>query len=446
MAHPVYLAAQSVGVKPGDLPDLTIKEAKIYILDGSSWRNDGAGLSGGTEIAALVTESGIEGNFTLGNRGNPPGWIDFAKANCVGKNLLELLHTVAYIPNQTPAGGAGGGAGAGRGAAPAARGGSAATARGATTAPARGGGGMGGPFVGGFGYPSRRGSGTAGPNVHAAACDFILWDILGKVVKQPIYKILGGTKDRVLAYASSQHLATVEDFGPDALKAKAAGFKGYKIHPGGGQHRNGSAIPAYMGHIDEIREVRKAMGDDFTLLFDPVQRYNYFEALRVGRVLDECDYVSFEDPMPTTDIDGLVELRKHVDVPIEVGEFILSIPDYAEYIRRGAMDIGRLIVDNLGGFTGSYRIGQMLDAFGMPCTPHNWGTAFDVAAAFQIELSLPNCYWFEMPWPMEYTDRPYLRDKIRINPDGYVPAPTEPGMGYPLDRGALDKVLIRIDR
>jgi L-alanine-DL-glutamate epimerase-like enolase superfamily enzyme len=305
---------------------------------------------------------------------------------------------------------------------------------------------MGGPFVGGFGYPNRRGSGAAGPNVHAAACDFILWDILGKVVKQPIYKILGGTKDRVLAYASSQHLATVEDFGPDALKAKAAGFKAYKIHPGGGQHRNGSAIPAYMGHIDEIRSVRKAMGDDFTLLFDPVQRYNYFEALRVGRVLDECNYVSFEDPMPTTDIDGLVELRKHVDVPVEVGEFILSISDYAQYIRRGAMDIGRLIVDNLGGFTGSYRIGQMLDAFGIPCTPHNWGTAFDVAAAFQIELSLPNCYWFEMPWPMEYTDRPYLRDKIRIDKDGYVPAPTEPGIGYPLDRAGLDKVTIRIDR
>jgi len=82
-----------------------------------------------------------------------------------------------------------------------------------------------------------------------------------------------------------------------ALKAKAAGFKAYKIHPGGGQRRSGGQIPAYLGHIEEIKEVRKAMGDDFTLLFDPVQRYNYFEALKVGRVLDECGYVSFEDPI-----------------------------------------------------------------------------------------------------------------------------------------------------
>jgi len=447
MAHPVNLAAQAAGLKAGDLPDLTIKEAKIYVTDGSSWRNAGAGLSGGNEIASLVTNSGIEGNFTLGNRGNPPGWIDFAKANCVGKNLYDILPTISYIPNQTRPGGGGaapGGAAGGRGG----RGGAAAP--GAPPPGGRagggGGGGRGGAFIGGFnpGFASRP-HGTT-PNVHAAACDFILWDILGKAVTRPIYKILGGTKDKVLAYASSQHLATVEDFGPDALKAKAAGFKAYKIHPGNGQHKSGSQIPAYLGHIDEIKEVRKAVGDDYTLLYDAVQRYNYYEAIKVGRALDECGYVSFEDPMQTYDIDGLVELRKHLDVPTEVGEFIIGIYDYGEFIRRGAMGIARLITDNLGGITGSFRVGQLADTFGMPCTPHNWGAFFDIAAAFQVELALPNCYWFEMPWPWEYPDRPYVKYKFRIDPDGYVPAPTDPGMGYPLDRAALDKITTRIDR
>ena len=114
VAHPVNMAAQSAGVKAGDMPDLTIKEAKIYVLDPASWRNDGAGLSGGGEIASLVTNSGIEGNFTLGNRGNLPGWIDFAKANCVGKNVFDILPTVAYIPLSNRPGGGGGAAGAGR--------------------------------------------------------------------------------------------------------------------------------------------------------------------------------------------------------------------------------------------------------------------------------------------------------------------------------------------
>ena len=194
IAHPVNLAAQAAGVKAGDLPDLTIKEAKIYVTDPSSWRNSGAGLSGGSEIASLVTAGGIEGNFTLGNRGNPPGWVDFAKATCVGRNLYDVLPTLAYMPNQTrPGGGAGaampGATAGGRGGAGAAAGG-----RGGTGAPAaaRGGGGRGGAFIGGInpGFASRP-PGTAGPNVHAAACDFCLWDILGKAVNRPIYKILG---------------------------------------------------------------------------------------------------------------------------------------------------------------------------------------------------------------------------------------------------------------
>ena len=434
MSHPVSMAAQAAGIKATDMPDLTITEAKIYVLDGSSWRNSGAGLSGGNEIASLVTAGGIEGNFTLGNRGNPPGWVDFAKANCVGKNLLDILPTISYIPLQNRPGG---------GAAP-------ASATGGTGAPPppRPGGGR-GPFVGGFnpGFASRpHGTGTPGPNVHAAACDFCLWDILGKAVNRPIYKILGGTKDKVLAYASSQHLATVEDYVPDVLKAKAAGIKAYKIHPGSGQHKGGSQIPSYLGHIEEIKTVRQAVGDDFTLLYDAVQAYNYYEALRVGRALDEYGYVSFEDPMQTTDLEGLIELRKHLDVPTEVGEFLTDIYDYGDYIKRDAMGIVRLITDNVGGITGSFRVGQLADTFGMPCTPHNWGTFFDMAAAFQVELALPNCYWFEMVWPWEYPDRPYVDHKFRVDADGYVHAPTDPGMGYPLNRDAMDKLMVRVER
>lgn len=416
LVHPAALAAQSAGIKTGDLPDLTIKEAKVYVTDLGNVRRLNGTESG--EIVSLVTAGGIEGNYALGNRGNPPGWLDYAKAACVGKNVLDLLPVIAY----------GGGRRQGRGGAR--------------------GGGAGGGFGGGFGFAVRRTrqNPASGPDLHAAICDVCLWDILGKAVNRPIYKILGnGGKDRLAAYASSQHLANVEDFGPDALKAKAAGLKGYKIHPGGGQRRSGGAIPAYLGHIEEIKEVRKAVGDDYTLLFDPVQRYNYFEALKVGRVLDEYGYVSFEDPIPTTEIEALVELRKNIDTPIEVGEFILDVYDFADYLKRGAMDIVRLIADNIGGITGSFRVGQMADAFGMPCTPHNWGNGFDLAVHFQLELALPNCYWFEMPWPWEYVDRPYMA-KIRSDADGYVHAPTEPGLGYPLDRAAMEKITKRIDR
>ena len=420
LINPARLAAQALAVKPADLPDLTIKEVKLYVANLGNVRKLNSPENG--EICSLVTNGGVEGNYPIGNRGTCPGWLDYAKGLCLGKSVLDVFPALNNPPAPPSAGrGAGGGGGAGRG---------------------------GGRAGGGAGA----GVGGAQPNLHAAAIDICLWDIMGKALNKPTYKLLaqvggGGNKDKIMAYASSQHLPTVEDFAPDVLKAKAAGFKAYKIHPGGGQHATGPAVAAADGHIDEIKSVRKAAGDDYTLLFDPVQRYNLEDALKVGKALKDQGYITFEDPMRTTDIEGLIELRKQLGgLPIEVGEFILSVKGFRDYLQRGAMDIVRLIADNVGGISGAMRVGILADCFGLPCTPHNWGNVLDLAVHFQLELALPNCRWFEMPQTPDLADRAYMKDKIRPDKDGYVLAPTAPGLGYPIDHDALDKMLIRIDR
>jgi D-galactarolactone cycloisomerase len=145
-------------------------------------------------------------------------------------------------------------------------------------------------------------------------------------------------------------------------------------------------------------------------------------------------------------MEGLVELNKAVATPLHVGEFLFSIADFAEYIRAGALDVARLIADNVGGIGGSMRVGMLADAFNMECTPHNWGNPMDLAVHFQLELALPNAYWFEMPHPSSYVDRPYCKDKFRIDKDSYVIASAAPGLGYPIDHDALDKMTKRIDR
>ncbi len=133
--------------------------------------------------------------------------------------------------------------------------------------------------VGGFvAVPAR--SGGSWPDYRAASADVCLWDILGKAVDRPIYKRLGGSKDRMMAYASSLHLPAIEDYAPDVPNAKEQGYKGYKFQPGAGQHRNGKPIPSYVGHMEEIREVRKAAGDEYVLAQDPVQAYNRYDAMR----------------------------------------------------------------------------------------------------------------------------------------------------------------------
>jgi L-alanine-DL-glutamate epimerase-like enolase superfamily enzyme len=433
LADPPHAAAQAVGVKPGDLPDLTIKEVKVYVADLSGFRRLNGTESG--EIVSVVTNSGHEGNYTLGNRAATPNWLEWAKPALLGKNVIDLLPTITATSGTKATFGFGSrGVGGGRGA-----GGGGGGGRGA-------GGGTSSAGAATMGYGlGNRGGGTW-PNYYTAAAEICMWDILGKAVDRPVYKILGGTKNRLMAYASSQHLPNVEDYVPDALRAKEQGYRGYKIHPGGGQRKTGSAIPAYVGHIEEIKTIRKAVGDDFVLAHDPVQGYNLYEALKVGRVLDDLGYAWFEDPIRTTDLDGLVELNRVLDLPLHIGEFLFSIADFAEYIRRGALDVARLIADNVGGISGSMRVGMLADAFNLECTPHNWGNPTDLAVHFHLELALPNAYWFEMPHPATAVDRPYHKDKFRVDKEGYILAPTEPGLGYPIDRAALDKIMKRVDR
>jgi L-alanine-DL-glutamate epimerase-like enolase superfamily enzyme len=433
LADPGQAAAQAVGVKKADLPDLTIKEVKVYVADIANVHRLNTPETG--EIVSVVTNSGIEGNMTIGNRGNPPGFLAYAKQRLLGKSALDVT-SITPVPNTRRF-----------------------TAYGALT-PGRGG--FAGPPPGGAGQAgggrgaagtvppiavpaaaAPAGGGDAGQNyMNDAIIDVCLWDILGKAVNRPIYRLLGGTKTRVMAYASSQHWATVEEYAPDVLRAKAAGIRAFKIHPDRGQPGRAN----HLSQMEEIRQVRKAAGDDYPLMFDASRTGNLYSAFRIGRLLDDLGYIWYEDPFPDEDIEGLIVLARALDVPLNIGEYLLEMNSFADYIKRDALDIVRIIADNIGGITGGMRVGQLAEAFGLEFQPHNWGNVMDMAVAFQLELASSNSNWFEMPWPVEYSDRAYNGHKFRVDQDGYINAPTAPGLGYPIDRDALDKIMIRIDR
>ena len=410
LTNPAKAAAQSAGIKPGDLPDLTIKEVKVYVIQRAPTRPAAAATPAGTaapaaparapgteQLAAIVTNSGIEGNYTLEDRYFHPnwsnlGWLDYAKRTLPGKSVLDLPKLTSQWE------------------------------------------------------PDLRRQGQLS---YASAIDNCLWDIMGKAVNLPTYRVLGAYRDRIMAYGSSQHHMTLEDFVDEVKRCKAAGFKAYKIHPPGGTAPNEDN---YKLDMEICTAVRQAAGDDFTLMLDPVGVYDRYQALEVGRHLDKQGYVAFEDPLPTTDIDGLVELHSKVDVPLHVGEFLFSPYDYPEYIRRGAVDAVRFVVDNVGGITSGMKIGHLAELFGMPCVPHNWGNAFNQSVHFQCELAMPNAPWYEKTLPQAgvadlqgASDLPYLKDSFRVQPDGYVHASTKPGLGCEIDRAVLDKVLVRVD-
>jgi L-alanine-DL-glutamate epimerase-like enolase superfamily enzyme len=370
-----------VRARPADLPNLTIKEVKVYVT-----------ASG--HLASITTEGGVEGICTLQTRvfhanWDNSGWLDYAKRTLAGKNALaHLQFTSQYSPVRRH-----------------------------------------------YGQPPQ-----------AAAIDICLWDLLGKAVGLPVYQILGAYQDRVLAYASSQHLPTKvpDPYVEAALKAKAEGFKAFKINPppveadGDSHHRLDMEI---------CKALRKALGDDFILMHHAVGNYTRPEAMEVGRLLDDLHFRGYEDPLPSTDVDGLAQLCRELRVPVIVGEFVFSLYDYPEFIRRGAADTLRFVVDNVGGITPGLKIGVLAECHGMECVPHGVGNILHQAAHLHCELAMPNGAFVEVPYPQGARDaQPYVKDAVRIASDGYVYAPTKPGLGYEIDRAALDKAITRIER
>lgn len=408
VADPAAAAAQAAGVRKSDLPDLTIKEVKTYVLKAEPLAGAPAGFRSPREarLFSVVTNSGIEGNYTLG-RTEASGLLESAKGLLVGKNAV-------YCPAFTS-----------------------------------------------IWDPSRR---RHAQSPYAATIDYALWDIVGKAVNLPVYKVLGPYRDKILAYASSQHLSTVEAFVADVKRAKAEGYKGYKIHPpwvptssGGAQMGAPTTYVPNQGSlnlqgvdleldIEVAKAVRQTAGPHMGLILDRVGAYTREQALKMGRVLDQLNYNGFEDALPSVDLEGCVQLCRDIDTPVHMGELFSSMYEFPPYIRERGMDVLRFIGGYIGGITGGMKLAALAECFGLECAPHNWGDTLDHAVHFHCELAMPNDVWFEMTIPQGVYDHPWMKDRIRVSSDGFVHAPAKPGLGYEIDRGVLDNLTQRIER
>ena len=263
--------------------------------------------------------------------------------------------------------------------------------------------------------------------------DYGLWDIAGKALNQPIYRLLGATREKVLAYGSTVHHARDEQFVEIALECKEQGFKAVKLHP-------------YCAADDDIRmcyAVRKAVGDNLTLMLDTLAYpgpYNRQDALRVGRVLDELNFWWFEDPLSKTDLEGLAALTRACQVvQVRMGDRVEDIHEYAEMVRKGCMDI--IAGPASFGITDLMKLAYFAEVHHMNMEPHDFGGG---TASLHVLLAISNADYFEMAVPQGCFDEKlypgvYL-DSLKIDPEGYVHPPKKPGLGFEIDFQEAQKI------
>jgi L-alanine-DL-glutamate epimerase-like enolase superfamily enzyme len=265
--------------------------------------------------------------------------------------------------------------------------------------------------------------------VYAHGCiDTALWDIAGKAMHLPLYRILGATRDKVLAYASSMTHPRIEDYAQEALRCKEQGYRAYKLHPWGDPRRDVAAC----------RAVREAVGDDMVLMLDAVAAYDFSSAMWVGRQLEALNFHWYEEPLPDAYLPAYERLARELDIPIAGTETNAgSLYGIAEHLARGTVDIVRGDVTYKGGLTGLKKMADVAAAFGINCEVHHGGSPIMNAANLHVICAIDNCEYFEVLVPEAAYDFG-LTTCLNIDSDGYVHVPQGPGLGIQLDWQAID--------
>jgi len=273
----------------------------------------------------------------------------------------------------------------------------------------------------------------------ASVVDLMLWDLAGRHANLPVYKLMGGARDRVKAYASTYpNIGKPQVYADHALQCIKEGYIAYKIHP----HyfwnpETGTPTPGRPSNIkadiETCRLVREAVGPDYVLMFDPWGTYmSLEEAVQVGRELEKLNFYWYEHPMPEYRVESYVRLCKELSIPILSPEIAAGgVFTRAEWILRGASDMSRIDVVR-GGITGARKTAIVCEAYGIRCEMHmaGWGnlqvcgaTSEDTSEYYEKGLLAPGVD-YDAP-------HPYLKGTCdKLDPDGYITMPKAPGMGY----------------
>jgi len=266
------------------------------------------------------------------------------------------------------------------------------------------------------------------------AMDIALWDIAGKVAGLPIHRLLGSYRDQVPAYASSAVLGSKEEYAAEATKFKSEGWTAYKIHP--------PTDPDV--DIEICRAVRRAVGDDYTLMLDSTWAYQYPEALRVGRAVEDQRYHWYEDPLADDDLYNYVKLKQQLHIPIMATEYSPGgFTAYAPWLTAQATDFLRGDVAVKGGITALVKAAHLAEAFHMNFEVHHGGNSLNNVANLHVIMAIKNCEFFEVLLPAA-AQKYGLAQDIEVDRQGLVHAMNAPGLGANIDFALIEREKVAV--
>lgn len=281
------------------------------------------------------------------------------------------------------------------------------------------------------GYPQPRPDRRGVTMEAISGVDIALWDIKGKMLGEPIYKLLGAARDSIPAYASggwapreriSEELSEYIEDGYDAVKMRIVGEEEFSIK----------------STVARVAAARDGIGPDTDLMLDAHGSLDAPTAITLAQRLEEYDVAWLEEPVSPDNHDRLAEVRQATTIPIATGEVEFTRFDFRELLARDAVDVVQPDIARAGGFTEIRRIAALASAHGVRVVPHAFGSGVLFAASIHVAMSTPNCLLLEIGQGSMTLMHEILEEEFDIR-NGEVHAPDRPGLGFTLRDDVEDR-------
>lgn len=268
-----------------------------------------------------------------------------------------------------------------------------------------------------------------------AGIDIALYDLVGKILKTPVYNLLGGRVfDKIPAYASgffgkSGRPLTPEECGEEAKSYADQGFKGVKMKVGFGEKQD----------LLNLEAVRNALGPDLGIMVDANQSFSYHSVMKISRELAAFDLTFIEEPLPINDLESMAALTTSIEVPVAAGENYYTRYEFREVLQRRAVNIIQPDVIHAGGLTETARVVAMAESMNIPLAPHIHATV-GVSPAIHLLTAATNTLAAEyITSGGSYKLRRELCGDTFLAEDGWIRATDEPGLGIHINEEVFEK-------
>lgn len=271
-----------------------------------------------------------------------------------------------------------------------------------------------------------------------------VWDLVGKAVGEPLWKVLGGRSDRIFAYASSGELVTPDERALRCVALRDAGVKAVKIR----FHH-----PDWRDDVAVVAAVRDAVGHELEIMVDANQgwrmpgdlepRWDVATAAQVARALEPLGVYWLEEPLRTDDLAGYAALRRLTSLRLAAGEMVRSAQEARDLVLQGGIDVLQSDVVLSLGIGGCRRAAALADLMGRAWSPHTWSNGYGLLVNLHAALAFSTTPYLEVPfdppaWSAERRDW-LLPRPITIAPDGTISPPDGPGLGVTPDLDGLER-------